>query len=88
MKLLSQYLQHDGFAHVPINITSYLSLARIDNSMGLITVNNDALKLADDIISLYNNTERLIKIYNDSPQFISKYFSLENARVFVDTYIN
>ena len=69
-------------------VTTSIGVEGIDNSMGLITVNNDALKLADDIISLYNNTERLIKIYNDSPQFISKYFSLENARVFVDTYIN
>ncbi len=69
-------------------VTTSIGVEGIDNSMGLITVNNESLKLAEDIISLYNNTERLIKIYNDSPQFINKYFSLENARGFVEKYIN
>jgi len=69
-------------------VTTSIGVEGIDNSMGLITVNDDALNLANDIISLYNNPDRLNKIYKDAPHFISKYFSLENAKMFVEKYIN
>ena len=68
-----------AYNQIPI-ITTSIGAEGLDNSIGAFLVENDALKMAQLICSIYNDFEKLKKISDSEKIFIEKYFTFEKAK--------
>ena len=68
-----------AYNQIPI-ITTSIGVEGLDNSFGAILVENNPLKMAQLICSIYNDFEKLKKISDLEKIFIEKYFTLEKAK--------
>ena len=68
-----------AYNQIPI-ITTSIGAEGLDNSFGAILVENNTLKMAQLICSIYNDFEKLKKKSDLEKIFIEKYFTLEKAK--------
>lgn len=68
-----------AYNQIPI-ITTSIGAEGLDNSLGVLLIEDDALKMAQLICSLYDDIEKLKKISYLEKIFIEKYFTLERAK--------
>ena len=68
-----------AYNQIPI-ITTSIGAEGLDNSLGVLLIEDDALKMAQLICSLYDDIEKLKKISYLEKIFIEKYFTPERAK--------
>jgi len=68
-----------AYNQIPI-VTTSIGAEGLDNSFEALLVENDALKMAQLICSIYNDIKKLKKISDLEKKFIEKYFTLEKAK--------
>lgn len=68
-----------AYNQIPI-ITTSIGVEGLDNSFGALLVEDDALKIAQLICSIYTDFEKLKKISDSEKVFIEKYFTTEKAK--------
>lgn len=60
-------------------VTTTIGVEGIENSRSLITIADDSRAFADAVIELYNNETRLKEIFDLSPEFIRKNYSIDSV---------
>ena len=76
-----------AYNQIPI-ITTSIGAEGLDNSFGALLVEDNALKIAELICSIYNDFEKLKKISDIEKIFIEKYFTTEKAKEILQKDIN
>ena len=76
-----------AYYQIPI-ITTSIGVEGLDNSFGALLVEDDALKIAQLICSIYTDFEKLKKISDSEKVFIEKYFTTEKAKEILQKEIN
>lgn len=71
---------------VPV-LTTKIGAEGIDNSMGVLTVENDAESFSAKLIEMYNNEKELQRISDMSAEFIRSQFTKEKAIEIFDRYL-
>ena len=71
---------------VPV-LTTKIGAEGIDNSMGVLTVENDAESFAAKLIEMYNDEKELQRISDMSAEFIRSQFTKEKAIEIFDRYL-
>lgn len=63
---------------IPI-VTTYIGAEGIQYTEDILTIEDDAVKFADEVVTLYQDTKRLKTIAEKSQTFIRKYYSTDAA---------